>query len=124
MIQIDFKRKEPLYSQIHSALLTKIRQGDLKPGDQLPPVRQLAQEIQVNFNTVARAYRMLDSAGVISTQHGRGTYVLEADESDLGVLSERVFLEKVRYLIQEGKELGLTLEQVKYALDNQTREGW
>jgi GntR family transcriptional regulator len=51
--------------------------GVLKPGDQLPTVRQLATDLRVNFNTVARAYRLLDEAGVISTQQGRGTYVLE-----------------------------------------------
>lgn len=50
--------------------------GELKPGDQLPTVRVLAKKLKVNFNTVARAYRLLDSGGLISTQQGRGTYVL------------------------------------------------
>jgi len=51
--------------------------GTLKPGDQLPTVRALASELRVNFNTVARAYRMLDEARIISTQQGRGTYITE-----------------------------------------------
>jgi GntR family transcriptional regulator len=54
----------------------QIASGDLKPGDQLPTVRQVAADLRVNFNTVARAYRLLDEAGIISTQHGRGTYIL------------------------------------------------
>ena len=51
--------------------------GALKPGDQLPTVRQMAAELRVNFNTVARAYRILDDLGLISTQQGRGTYIWE-----------------------------------------------
>ncbi len=45
-------------------------------GEQLPTVRDLAKQLKVNFNTVARAYRLLDQAGIINTQHGRGTYIL------------------------------------------------
>ena len=49
----------------------------MKPGDQLPTVRAMASELRVNFNTVARAYRLLDEAHIISTQQGRGTYITE-----------------------------------------------
>jgi len=61
----------------HVTQLDLVATGVLRPGDQLPTVRQLATDLRVNFNTVARAYRLLDEAGVISTQQGRGTYVLE-----------------------------------------------
>ena len=54
----------------------QILQGELKTGEQLPTVRDLARQLKVNFNTVARAYRILDQAGIINTQHGRGTYIL------------------------------------------------
>jgi GntR family transcriptional regulator len=50
----------------------------LRPGDRLPTVRELASQLEVNFNTVARAYRLLDRAGVVSAQQGRGTFVLDA----------------------------------------------
>jgi GntR family transcriptional regulator len=56
---------------------TQVAGGVLKPGDQLPTVRALAEELRVNFNTVARAYRILDEARIISTQQGRGTYITE-----------------------------------------------
>ncbi|OJX48202.1 MAG: hypothetical protein BGO78_13095 [Chloroflexi bacterium 44-23] len=58
-----------------------LMRGILKPEDQLPTVRQLAKELKVNFNTVARAYRLLDEAGIISTQQGRGTYILPLKET-------------------------------------------
>lgn len=58
----------------------RIEADELKAGEQLPTVRQLADELEVNFNTVARAYRLLDQQGWISTQHGRGTFVLSQQE--------------------------------------------
>jgi len=76
-IDIDFRSHVPIYVQIVERIKHLLATGKLNPGDQLPTVRQLAADLRVNFNTVARAYRLLDEAGVISTQQGRGTYVME-----------------------------------------------
>jgi len=75
-IKIDLRSKIPIYVQVMDEIKHMIATGTLKPGDQLPTVRQLAADLRVNFNTIARAYRLLDEAGLISTQHGRGTYIL------------------------------------------------
>jgi len=77
LIEVDLRGHVPVYVQIVERIGALIAGGALKPGDQLPTVRQLATDLRVNFNTVARAYRLLDEASVISTQQGRGTYVLE-----------------------------------------------
>lgn len=77
VISVDLRSHVPTYVQIVERVGHLVATGVLKPGDQLPTVRQLATDLRVNFNTVARAYRLLDEAGVISTQQGRGTYVLE-----------------------------------------------
>ena len=77
MLQIDFRSGLPIYTQIVNQVQSQLVAGILKPGDQLPTVRALAEELRVNFNTVARAYRLLDEARVISTQQGRGTYITE-----------------------------------------------
>ncbi|MFN2148134.1 MAG: GntR family transcriptional regulator [Anaerolineales bacterium] len=74
--ELDFRSHVPIYVQLVERIKHLIASGVLEPGGQLPTVRQLAAELRVNFNTVARAYRILDEAGVISTQQGRGTYVL------------------------------------------------
>ena len=79
-ISLDFGSSDPIYVQIVNQVREQLTTGELKPGDQLPTVRQLASELRVNFNTIARAYRLLDEAGLISTQRGRGTYLLEHDE--------------------------------------------
>ncbi len=76
-LQIDFRSGLPIYTQIVNQVQTQVVAGILKPGDQLPTVRALAEELRVNFNTVARAYRILDEARIISTQQGRGTYITE-----------------------------------------------
>jgi len=81
-IRIDFRSGQPIYSQIVDQIHQKLASGQLKAGDQLPTVRQLATDLRVNFNTVARAYRILDEAGLISTQHGRGTYVWETPTAE------------------------------------------
>ena len=75
-IRLDFRSKTPIYVQIIDQTKHLIATGVLRPDDQLPTIRQLAVDLKVNFTTVARAYRILDEEGLISTQHGRGTYVL------------------------------------------------
>src|SRR5690349_9317360 len=76
-LQLDFRSGLPIYTQIVNQVQSLVVNKVLKPGDQLPTVRALAQELRVNFNTVARAYRLLDEAHIISTQQGRGTYITE-----------------------------------------------
>lgn len=68
----------PLVSQLAFQLSARIRQGVLAPGDRLPTVRQLADQLGIHFNTVARAYRVLEADGLVTTQRGRGTYVRPA----------------------------------------------
>ena len=70
-IEIDFRDHIPIYIQLMGQIKQLIAAGELKPGDQLPTVRQLAADLRVNFNTIARTYRLLDEEGIISTQHGR-----------------------------------------------------
>ena len=77
-IQIDFRSGTPIYIRIMEQIRSLVASGELKEGDQLPTVRQLATDLRINFNTVARAYHMLDEARLISTQKGRGTYIWEA----------------------------------------------
>jgi len=77
MIRLDPRSSDPIYLQVVEQIKHLIAGGQLKAADQLPTVRQLAVELRVNPNTVARAYTQLAEEGVISTQQGRGTYVLE-----------------------------------------------
>jgi GntR family transcriptional regulator len=112
-ISIEFKSGIPLYEQIAQQVLELIQSGELRPGNQLPTTRQLAVDLGVNFNTVARAYRMLDQDSVISTQHGRGTYILEQNspkqdkKGNSATIEDltRFYLRKATYLGFEPKEI-------------------
>src|SRR5512138_2917352 len=94
-LEIDFRSGIPIYLQVVERIKERLAVGRLKPGDQLPTVRSLALDLRVNFNTVARAYRILDEAGIISTQQGRGTYILDAPPPDV---TERMRQEALRDL--------------------------
>ena len=76
-IRLDLSSKVPAYRQIVEQVRAAVAAGMLAPGDQLPTVRALAGEAGIHFNTVARAYRRLDRAGIISTQQGRGSFVVD-----------------------------------------------
>ncbi len=101
-IQVDIHSGVPIYVQVADRIRHMIATGKLAPGDQLPTIRKLAQDLHVNFNTVARAYAILDEAGVISAQQGRGTYVRErANGHVLGQMrSERLRLLANRTVVE------------------------
>ena len=96
-LRLDFHSGLPIYTQIVNQIQSQMANGRLKPGDQLPTVRALAQELRVNFNTVARAYRILDEARIISTQQGRGTYITEIPPPNI---SEKLRNESLEALTQ------------------------
>lgn len=75
-VSLDFRSGVSIADQIVEQIYDQIVIGEIRTGEQLPTVRDLARQLKVNFNTVARAYRILDQVGVINTQHGRGTYVI------------------------------------------------
>lgn len=119
-IHIDFRSSQPIYLQIVEQVQGMIARGELRQGDQLPTVRQLATELRVNFNTVARAYRLLDEAGLISTQHGRGTYVWEApSEETLQRLRQQSLEALAQHYLSEALKLGYSPKEVLQALERQ-----
>jgi GntR family transcriptional regulator len=75
--RLDVRSGVPVYRQIIDQVLGGISSGALKPGDQLPTVRQLAVDLAINPNTVVRAYRELEIREVLATQQGTGTFVTE-----------------------------------------------
>jgi GntR family transcriptional regulator len=127
MLQIDFRSGLPIYTQIVNQVQAQVAGGILKPGDQLPTVRSLAEDLRVNFNTIARAYRILDEARIISTQQGRGTYITEIPpprvteklrKESLQALTERYISEAMRLECSK-EEIGEMIdEQLKSWQDN------
>jgi GntR family transcriptional regulator len=77
MFQIDFKSGKPVYLQLADQIRYAAASGALRPGDPLPSIRPLAEELRVNRNTVAKAYTELESQGVIETLPGKGCFLKE-----------------------------------------------
>ena len=81
-MQVDPKAAKPLFDQLRVQIIEGIRDGRLPPGTRLPTVRELAAQLRLAVNTVARAYRELESAGILETRGRFGTFVARADPAD------------------------------------------
>ena len=123
-LQIDFRSGLPIYTQIVNQVQAQIAGGKIKQGDQLPTVRALAEELRVNFNTVARAYRILDEARIISTQQGRGTYITEIPPPNVREKLRKETLEALtqRY-ISEATRLDFSKSEIRQMVNDQLK-GW
>ena len=111
-ITLDYHSNIPIYLQIANQIEQLVAVGALKLGDQLPTVRELATELRINFNTVGRAYRVLDETRLISTQRGRGTYIWEEPtEETMRQLKKKSLEELTRSYREEVVRLGYSLEE-------------
>jgi DNA-binding transcriptional regulator YhcF (GntR family) len=81
MLTVRLDSEVPLTEQIVRGIRNAIATGAVRQGDELPPVRQLANDLGINLNTVARAYRVLEGLGLVHTARGRGTRVVAERES-------------------------------------------
>ncbi len=121
-LEVNFRSEAAIYTQIVEQVQKLVMSGKLKPGDQLPTVRQLAAELRVNFNTVARAYRILDDLGLISTQQGRGTYIWEPGSADEAVILRQKTLEQItRQYFLDAITMGFTVEEIKAEIEQEMK---
>jgi GntR family transcriptional regulator len=111
---IEFHTGIPVYKQIVHHLQAAISRGQLSPGDQLPTIRALHLKLNVNPNTVAKAYRELEVAGLISATQGSGCFV--APTAQVQQLSAKEKAEKLQELatrfIMEAKSYGIHLDEL------------
>jgi GntR family transcriptional regulator len=114
VIQLNPRSSEPIYLQVIKQIKHLAAVGHLKHNVQLPTVRQLAADLHVNPNTVARAYTQLAREGIISTQQGRGTFVLEAPPpANASKLRREKLTTQVDALLKELHRLGYTPKEVE-----------
>ena len=122
-LKVDLHRHVPIYIQVVEQIKHIIATGQLSPGERLPTVRQLAHDLKVNFNTVARAYSLLDDASIISTQQGRGTFVRERpDENELAHLRAETLHKLVGYAIVEAFSLGYKPGDIRRAFEDKIHQ--
>jgi GntR family transcriptional regulator len=121
VIRVDASSFVPIYEQIKQGIVRLVATGRLKAGEPLPSIRDLAAEIIVNPNTVARAYRELEQEGVIATQKGRGSVVAERARPDaervlrahLGRIMDGAVAEARRFDLDDDAIRGLVEERLR-----------
>lgn len=122
-ITIDFQNKAPLSAQIADKVRALIQAQVLLPEDPLPTVRQLAFQLGVNFNTVARAYRALDAEGLIIAWQGRGTFVEETQHTNRGNESKEPDAQRlVEALFVQATALGIPEAEIWKVLKQRVSE--
>src|SRR6267142_6009327 len=112
MFQVDAKHPTPLYHQLDRSIRFAIATGRLGIGDQLPTVRQLAVDLRINANTVARVYAELERTGVVETRRGVGTFIRARQPESNGLTeNERRFDESLDRFVAETRSLGYSIDE-------------
>jgi GntR family transcriptional regulator len=111
-IRISGSDGVPIYQQIVNQVKYLIAAGRLAPGDEMPPIRVLAEQLLVNPNTVARAYRELESAGVVEKRRTAGTYVAETGSPLARRERLKIVAERVDALLAEARQLGIGVDEL------------
>jgi GntR family transcriptional regulator len=110
--RLDAASGVPFYRQIIDLILGGIATGALTPGEQLPTVRALAVDLQVNLNTVAKAYKELEIRGVLATQQGSGTFVSQAEVRRDEVERRRQVVQLADELLARAAAMGVPLAEL------------
>ena len=115
VLSVDPADPTPLYAQLDRGIRAAIAAGRLKSGDRLPTVRQLAVELKINANTVAKVYAELERAGVLATQRGIGTFVRENPTQTVSATRrdrERELRPLVDRLLADASAIGISLPEI------------
>ena len=122
MFQVDANHPTPLYAQLERSIRFAIATGKLRIGDQLPTVRQLAVDLRINANTVAKVYAELERAGVLETRRGVGTFVsARPNEAASRRDRERHLRELTEHFIAETQTRGFSIDDVIDHLEKRRR---
>jgi GntR family transcriptional regulator len=123
IVSVDSRDRTPIYAQLERALRAAIATGRLGVGDQLPTVRQLAVELSINANTVARVYAELERASILETRRGVGTFVTATPaKAHPPKQHERRLRTFVTRLLADASAAGFTLDDLLDALQAHRKE--
>ncbi|HEO2508701.1 TPA: GntR family transcriptional regulator [Streptococcus agalactiae] len=116
-----FNEKSPIYSQIAEHIKMQIVSQEIKSGDQLPTVRELAQDAGVNPNTMQRAFTELEREGMVFSQRTSGRFVTE-DNLLIGKIRQQVAKAELATFVNNMKKIGYKLDEITVALDHFIKE--
>jgi GntR family transcriptional regulator len=117
-IRIDNASNRPVYRQIVDQIKRDIAMGRLIKGEKLPTVRQLAAQLAINPNTIAKAYRQLETEGIIVTRPGAGAFIANLDSSLSWAVRKRLLSEELERIAVEAFHMQIDRETLLELLDN------
>ena len=112
VFKLDLASGVPVYRQIMDQVMAGVAAGTLSAGDQLPTVRQLAVDLQINPNTVVRAYKELEIRGLIDTHHGTGTFIGSNKVKRSDMEHQRQLNQLVSDFVARAGSAGFTVEEL------------
>jgi GntR family transcriptional regulator len=117
LASIDIHSSVAVYIQIENHIQFAISSGQLKPGDQLPSVRELSERLGVNPNTVAKAYRDLEVMGLLFTRRGMGVFINKGIEAKCREECRRRIIMRLHEVVAESKASGMSKKEITEVLD-------
>lgn len=121
-ISIDLDDPNPLFSQLIQQVKQGVQRGDLRPGDPLPSIRQLATDLEVNSKTVAKAYRLLERDSIIQTRGYRGTFVHPEAKANSVIDLKGWALQVFADAVATCRESGVTDSEIRIAFNQALSE--
>ncbi len=118
-LRINFSSGVPIYLQLMEQIKHAVDTGAIAEGEQLPTIRKTAEELAMNPNTVAKAYRELEREGIIVVRHGSGAYVAEPGTSSAKSVSLRRAADALRPGIEKARALGLSESELRRVFENE-----
>ena len=112
LIRVSNSDGTPYYAQIVNQVRFLITTGRLTSGEQLPPVRKLAEQLTVNPNTVARAYRELEAANLVTSRRGAGVFVADAVSPLSKKEKSKIIHERIDELLTNARQLDVDIESL------------
>jgi GntR family transcriptional regulator len=123
ILKIDLNSDTPAYRQIADGLRRALVEGEVKPGETLPPIRQLAVDLAVHFNTVADAYRILAEEGWLELKRRRGALVLDRNLPQPAIAEDRQrYFRSLRELIARMRAAGLSTSEIAAEMNQAAAE--
>ncbi|HMA58984.1 MAG TPA: GntR family transcriptional regulator [Halanaerobiales bacterium] len=110
-MNIDFNASKPIYEQVIEEIKKQIARGEISPGDKLPSQRELAKDIQVNPNTIQRAYREMEILDLVETKRGRGTFIKD-DDKVIKEINKQMAQSAVQNFIDEMVSIGFEKQEI------------
>ena len=121
-IRVESTSGVPITKQIAEQIRMRCASGALAPGDRLPSVRQLAQELAVNQNTILRVYERLTAEGLLERRHGDGTYVAERLPTGQLKAQRELLKNEVARLVRRASALGVEADELHDLIDQALRD--